>query len=152
MNCNMRISARGRYALAAMIDLAKNYADGNFITVTSIADRLGISKIYLEQVFSMLKKGGVVISVKGSQGGYQLASTPHQITAYDVLYPVETSIFDITDDTVKNEAPEIEVAMRNLVFDDLDKAVEAPLKRVTLYNLINEAEKQRTDMGYMYFI
>ena len=47
----MKISAKGRYGLAAMTYLARNYAAGTPITIVSISEKLGISKIYLEQVF-----------------------------------------------------------------------------------------------------
>ena len=69
----MKISAKGRYGLAAMTYLARNYAAGTPITIVSISEKLGISKIYLEQVFSLLKRARLVNSIKGSQGGYQLA-------------------------------------------------------------------------------
>ena len=72
----MKISAKGRYGLAAMTYLARNYASGSPITIISISEKLGISKIYLEQVFSLLKRARLVNSIKGSQGGYQLAREP----------------------------------------------------------------------------
>ncbi|MEL7602247.1 MAG: Rrf2 family transcriptional regulator, partial [Bacillota bacterium] len=49
----MRVSAKGRYALAAMLHMAQRADTGEYITVISISERLGISKIYLEQVFSL---------------------------------------------------------------------------------------------------
>jgi hypothetical protein len=52
----MRISAKGRYALAATIHLAQKYDSGEYTTVLSISERFGISKIYLEQVFSLLSE------------------------------------------------------------------------------------------------
>ena len=87
----MRISAKGRYALAAAISMAQQHGTGEYITVISISEKLGISKIYLEQVFSLLKRAGLVTSVKGAQGGYQLSRMPGQITALDLLMAVETS-------------------------------------------------------------
>lgn len=90
----MRISAKGRYALASMIDIARHSGNGEYITVISISERLGISRIYLEQVFSLLKRGGLVTSVKGAQGGYLLARMPRQISAYDILSAVELSLFE----------------------------------------------------------
>ena len=53
---SMKISAKGRYGLAAMTYLARNYASGSPVTIVSISEKLGISKIYLEQVFSLLKR------------------------------------------------------------------------------------------------
>ena len=149
---NMRISVKGRYALAAMISMAQNYNNGDYITVISISEKLGISKIYLEQVFSLLKRGSLVSSVKGAQGGYQLTRMPQQITAFDILSAVELSLFERTEDTVLTKSPEIEAAMRVAAFDVLGSAVQTTLQKVTLYDLINEAEKHKTDQGFMFFI
>ena len=76
----MRISSKGRYALVSMIYMAQNYDSGKFITVISISEKFGISKIYLEQVLLFLK-GGLVTSVKVRRGGYQISRSPEQITA-----------------------------------------------------------------------
>jgi len=148
----MKISVKGRYALAAMISIANNYTQGEYITVISISDKLGISKIYLEQVFSLLKRGGIVNSVKGAQGGYQLTRMPKQITVLDVLSAVELSLFEPTEETVLSKAPEIEAAMRLSAFDVLDSAVKNTLERITLYDLVNEAEKHKTEHGFMFYI
>ena len=148
----MRISVKGRYALAAMIHMAQHYSSGEYITVISISDRLGISKIYLEQVFSLLKRSELVNSVKGAQGGYQLTRMPQQITALDVLSAVELSLFEKTEDTVTAKSPEIEAAMRISVFDTLDQAARTVLEKISLYDLMQEAEKHKTDEGYMFFI
>lgn len=148
----MRISAKGRYALAAVINMAENHSNGEYITVVSISEKLGISKIYLEQVFSLLKRGGIVISVKGAQGGYQLARMPQQISVQDVLSAVELSLFEPAEQTVQVKSPEIEAAMRSSVFNAIDDAVKNTLQKITLYDLVNEAEKNRTDQGLMFFI
>ena len=148
----MRISTKGRYALAAVISMAQHYNNGEYITVISISDRLGISKIYLEQVFSMLKRGGLVTSVKGAQGGYLLSRTPGAISVYDVLSAVEGSLFEATEDTVASTAPEIEKAMRMAAFDTLDKSVKDTLTHVTLDDLMSEAEKHKKDSTQMFYI
>lgn len=148
----MRISAKGRYALASMIYMAENHDSSECITVISISEKLGISKIYLEQVFSLLKRGGLVISVKGAQGGYQLARAPRQITALDVLSAVELSLFEPVEETVKEKAPEIESAMMSSVFGSIDSAVRSVLERITLYDLISVVEENKKSGELMYFI
>jgi len=148
----MRISAKGRYALAAVIDMAQQYDSGECITVISISERLGISKIYLEQVFSMLKRGDIVRSVKGAQGGYQLVRPPEQVSVLDVLSAVETSLFEAVEDTVQEKAPEIEAAMRTSVFDVMDKSLSDALSRITLEDLVLEAEKHKGSQAIMYYI
>jgi Rrf2 family protein len=148
----MRISAKGRYGLAAMIHMAENYESGEYITVISISEKLGISKIYLEQVFSLLKRGGIVISVKGAQGGYQLSRKPSQITAYDILSAVEQSLFESSDATVAGKAPEIDAAMKKLLFDALDKAAKTALSGTTLNDIVHEALKHKQDQALMFYI
>ena len=148
----MRISAKGRYALASAIHMAKEYEKGSHITVISISEKLGISKIYLEQVFSLLKRGGLVSSVKGAQGGYLLTRMPREITAYDVLMAVESALFEKTEETVKDNAPHIDGAIQALVFDNLDGSVRESLKKTTLEALVQESEKRKGQEGHMFFI
>ena len=148
----MRISVKGRYALAAVISMAEKYNNGECITVISISERLGISKIYLEQVFSLLKRGGIVNSIKGSQGGYQLTRMPQQITVLDILSSVELTMFEPTENTVLKKSPEIDNTMRLCAFDKLDNAVKTTLRDVTLNDLLAEIEKQKTDQGLMFYI
>ncbi len=148
----MRISARGRYALAATISMATRYDTGDNITVISLSESLGISKIYLEQVFSLLKKAEVVSSQKGAQGGYRLARPPQDISAFEVLWATDLSLFEEVGDTVKDHAPGIEAAMRISVFDAVDSAVKTTLSGVSLKTLADEMKKHRKDQGYMFFI
>jgi Rrf2 family protein len=148
----MRISVKGRYALAAMMNLAQRKNGEECTTVIRISERLGISKIYLEQVFSLLKRAGLVSSVKGAQGGYQLKQTPSAITVYDILSAVETSLFEKTEETTAVKAPEIEHAMRMTVFQPLDGSVKEALENVSLSDLLNEAEKHKNCEAAMYYI
>ncbi len=148
----MRISAKGRYALAATTSMAQKYNKDEYITLISISEKLDISKIYLEQVFSLLKRGNIVTSIKGSQGGYQLSKAPHQITAYDVLSAVETSLFETTEETLSKNVPELESALRSTIYDSLDHSMKRTLQGISLYDLVLETEKYRSDQGLMFFI
>jgi len=147
----MKISAKGRYALAAMTSIAVDNRHGEYITVVSISEKLGISKIYLEQVFSLLKRGGLVSSIKGAQGGYQLTRMPGQISVFDVLSAVELSLFELTEETVLGKAPEIEAAMRLSAFDTLDSAVKDTLAKISLSDLVYKAEKH-SEHSLMFYI
>jgi len=148
----MRISAKGRYALAALTFMAQQYNNGEYITIITISEELGISKIYLEQVFSLLKKAELVFSSKGSQGGYQLSRIPQEITILDVLSAVEVSLFEQTNDTVPEKAPEIEKALKYTVFDVLDQSIIQTLSSITLADLVSEAEKHKKDEAMMFYI
>ncbi|AGC68948.1 transcriptional regulator, BadM/Rrf2 family [Thermoclostridium stercorarium subsp. stercorarium DSM 8532] len=148
----MRISAKGRYALAALIYMGLQYNNGEYITIINISEELGISKIYLEQVFSLLKKAELVISSKGSQGGYLLSRSPREITVLDILSAVEVSLFEQTNDTVPDKAPDIEKALKLSVFDVLDQSIIKTLSGITLADLVSEAEKHKRDDAMMFYI
>lgn len=148
----MRISAKGRYALAAIISMAQQYNSGEHITVISISEKLGLSKIYLEQVFALLKKAEIVSSAKGAQGGYQLTRMPGQITVLDVLLAVESSLFEQTQETVQEKAPDIEMAMRLSAFNILDRNVRQTLSSITIADLVSEAEKHKENNAMMFYI
>ncbi len=148
----MRISSKGRYALAAVTNMAQRYDSGEYATVINISKELGISKIYLEQVFSLLKRGGVVTSTKGAQGGYLLSRKPGQITVYEVLASVEDSLFERTQETVAENAMDIENALRIKVFDTLDEVISETSQGVNLLDLVNEAEKYKGEHEIMFYI
>lgn len=148
----MRISTKGRYALAAVMLMARNYQSGESVTVISISEKLGISKIYLEQVFSLLKRGEIVLSIKGAQGGYQLSRPPHQITAFDILSAVELSLFEKAEKTVLEKAPDIELTLNADVFDVVDSTLKETLEKVTVWDLVQDAEKYKNKQGIMYYI
>ena len=146
----MRISSKGRYGLAAMINLAQNYASNECITIVSISEKLGISKIYLEQVFSLLKRASLVLATKGAQGGYKLSRNPQTIDAYEILLALEQSLFERTEESVTKDAPEIEKAMQKVVFTSIDTSIASSLKKFMLSDLVAEVENQTSD--YMFYI
>lgn len=148
----MRVSTKGRYALAAGIYMAQRHAGGEYMTVIRISETLGLSKIYLEQVFALLKHGGIVTAAKGAQGGYRLARMPGQITALDVFSAVEPAFLEETRGTVPEKAPEIEAALRLSAFQTLDQAVREALRSITLAGLMQEAEKHKGQHALMFYI
>ena len=135
-----------------MICMAEGYGSDACITIISLSERLGISKIYLEQVFSLLKRAELVLAIKGAQGGYKLAKPPQDVAVFEVLRALEQSLFEPTADSVSKKAENIEKAMQSAVFSELDAAVAAALGRVTLYDLLVEAEKQKQNAGFMFYI
>lgn len=145
----MRISVKGRYALAAVTELAARDRRGERATVAAIAESLGISRIYLEQVIAQLKKEGLVQSVKGAKGGYHLAVPPEKITALAVLRAVESTLFESSAPTVAQEAPGLELALRQGIFEPLDRAVESCLGAVTVAHLLADAQRRQEDLAYM---
>ena len=70
----MKISTKSRYGIIALIDLVINSEYGS-VTLKAISERQNISERYLEQIFSLLRKSGLIIGKKGAQGGYTLTNT-----------------------------------------------------------------------------
>ena len=148
----MKISSKGRYALAALIRMAQREDQGENVTVAALSAGLGISKIYLEQVFALLKRSGLVTSVKGAQGGYLLSRPSAGMTAWEILGATETALLEEAEDTVGSAAPGIEKAMRGLLFSPINQALEESLRRVTLRELAEEAHREDSHEGYMYYV
>src|ERR1700704_7198994 len=87
----MRLSTKGRYAVMAMVDLAK-HSGGNPVSLAEIAERQEISMSYLEQLFAKLRKGGLVKSVRGPGGGYLLAYPLEESRISDIILAVDEPI------------------------------------------------------------
>ncbi|ONI39182.1 Rrf2 family transcriptional regulator [Candidatus Epulonipiscium fishelsonii] len=87
----MKLSTKGRYGLKLMVELGANSTDRQ-ISLSYISEHLGISESYLEQLIAKLKKENLVISKRGSQGGYLLAKNPKDITVGNVLRALEGSL------------------------------------------------------------
>lgn len=87
----MRLTTKGRYAVTAMLDLALHYKEGP-ITLADISQRQGISLSYLEQLFSKLRKNGLVDSTRGPGGGYRLSRDAHEVAVADVITAVDEKV------------------------------------------------------------
>ena len=74
----MRLTTKGRFAVTAMLDLALNEVDRP-VTLAGISERQDISLSYLEQLFSRLRRGGLVKSVRGPGGGYRIAKDMQEV-------------------------------------------------------------------------
>jgi Rrf2 family protein len=84
----MRISAKGEYAIKAVLDLALHHGRG-LIPIQEIAARQSIPQRYLEQVLLALKRAGLLTSKRGAAGGYHLTKAPDEVTVGAVLRAVE---------------------------------------------------------------
>ena len=101
----MRMSTKGRYALNALIDLALRESAGP-VALASIAQRQRISLSYLEQLFSRLRRDGVVESTRGPGGGYALGRSVNMISVADVVRAVDDPI-----DEPASEGPDASAAL-----------------------------------------
>ena len=87
----MKLNTRGRYAVMALADMAK-FDKQNPISLRDISLRQNISLVYLEQIFSKLKKNNIVKSIRGTNGGYILSKDPEQIKLSIIFSAVEEKV------------------------------------------------------------
>lgn len=87
----MRLTTKGRYAVTAMLDLALHAKDDP-VSLADISERQSISVSYLEQLFSKLRKNGLVSSVRGPGGGYQLSRSGADIFIAQIIDAVDESV------------------------------------------------------------
>lgn len=129
------ISTRGRYALRVMIDLAEHNT-GEFIPLMDIAQRQEISEKYLESILAALSKSGLLRTLRGRGGGYQLSRPPEQYTLYSILQRTENSLSPVSC-TEPGAACERAGECRTLpVWQKLQKLIDDYLQSVTLADLL----------------
>lgn len=119
------ITSRTRYGLAALFELTENYGK-NLLQVNDIVHSKKIPKTYLEQILNRLQKSGIVKSVRGNKGGYELASHPDTITLMSVIESLDkifvtdsSEIYSSLDEVLKKAEnavrKEFEVSLSFLV-------------------------------------
>jgi len=84
----MIFTTKGRYAVMAMADIAEHGSDINAIKLSDISKRQNITTSYLEQIFTSLRKAGLVSSVRGPGGGYKLSKPANEISVYAIAEAV----------------------------------------------------------------
>ena len=87
----MKLTTKGRYAVMAMADLAL-YQTGKPVSLNDISLRQNISLSYLEQLFSKLKNGKLVKSIRGPSGGYILDKSPKDIKLSNIIFAVDEQV------------------------------------------------------------
>jgi Rrf2 family protein len=125
----MKISTKGRYGLEAVLDLAL-HSSGSHESLRNIAKRRNISENYLEQLFVVLRRKGIVESIRGAQGGYRLARDPMDIKAGEVIRALEGSLspVDCADEGCGPECGRADKCVTRSLWkrlrEDLDEAAD----------------------------
>ncbi|PKM93875.1 MAG: Rrf2 family transcriptional regulator [Firmicutes bacterium HGW-Firmicutes-1] len=150
----MKISTKGRYALEAVLDLAV-HSQTEVENLNNISERLKISKNYLEQLFSVLRKKELINSVRGAQGGYRLARSADKITAGEVIRAVEGPLSPVNcieegkcDDPCNDYSTCVTRLMWLRMMDEINKAADS----VTISDLVDAYGKMKKKDIIEYFI
>ena len=132
----MRLTSKGRYAVTAMLDVALNSETGP-VPLADISERQGISLSYLEQLFSRLRKNGLVSSVRGPGGGYRLALSADQISIGMVISAVNENI-DVTRCLGKGNCKGGVECLTHTLWQDLSDRISDFLDEITLAELVEK--------------
>ena len=146
----MKLSTKGRYGLRALVDLAANEA-GEAVSLAQTAKRQKLSLNYLEQVFGMLRRAGIVVGVKGSNGGFRLARSMDDITVKEILEALEGK-FSIADGAGEDTQDPVQNALRDLLWDEIDRKINQFLLEKTLGSLVREYRRNLEKGTIMYYI
>lgn len=138
----MRLTTRGRYAVTALLDLAiQESRNQTAISLSDIAKRQSISVSYLEQLFSKLRKAGLVISTRGASGGYHLARPLDQIDVMSIISAVDESINAMQCDG-RGDCQDGAMCLTHDLWHGLSSHIESYLKNVSLAQLLNSKNTQ----------
>jgi len=147
----VRLTTKGRYAVTAMLDLAF-HSQIKPVTLTDIATRQTISLSYLEQLFSRLRRAGMVTGVRGPGGGYKLSKESSEITISDIILAVDEQV-DLTNCESKANCQNEQPCLTHDLWMGLSHTVRNYLDGITLGQLLAQedvravAKRQDSDIA-----
>ncbi len=142
----MKLSTKGRYGLRAFIDLAV-WGEEEPVSLTSIAERQGISISYLEQLMAKLKRAGLINSVRGVNGGYVIARPTEEISVGDVLRALEGDITPVDCAGIgSNKATHCngsEHCISKIVWKRINDSINDTVDGIYIGELVKESKKKQ---------
>ena len=140
----LKISTKGQYALLLMTDLAEQ-DPSKYVALKILSHRHNLSIKYAEQILMQLSKTGLVVGLRGNNGGYRLAKTPDQYTAGEILRAMEGNL----NPKGISEGNTVSSVGNDAFWQGFDEAVNQYVDSITLEQI---AEKNREFNGFDYVI
>lgn len=138
----MKLTTKGRYAVTAMLDLALHKGE-NPVSLAEISERQDISLSYLEQLFAKLRKAGLVVSMRGPGGGYQLNGKLEDIVIADIIAAVDEHV-DATRCGGLGDCQDNKRCLTHDLWMDLSNQIRVFLSDITLADMTSRLEVQET--------
>ena len=138
----MKISTKGRYGLRALIDIAQ-YSEIEHVPISSISARQDISERYLEQLMALLKRAGLIKSIRGAGGGYVLAKDVSEISVGDVLRALEGNLEPV-ECAAFHEEESCEAAggcVTKYVWKKINESINRTVDEIDLKQLVEESKQ-----------
>jgi Rrf2 family cysteine metabolism transcriptional repressor len=143
----MRLSIKGDYGVRAMLDLAERYGQGP-VQSEAIAKRQAISDAYLDQLLTLLRRAGLVHSVRGPRGGHELARPAAEITVLDVLTALEGD-FLTSGPSGTGQAQELpSVLVQRELWQRVRQQIESILSKTTIQDLLQRQQDMTAPVRY----
>ncbi|MGV6809167.1 MAG: Rrf2 family transcriptional regulator [bacterium] len=139
----MKLTTKGRYAVTAMLDLALNDVDEP-VSLADISARQAISLSYLEQLFSKLRKAGLVVSMRGPGGGYRLKNAAKDIQIAEIIAAVDENIDATRCGGLANCQSDNPCLTHNL-WADLSEQIRVFLSEISLEDMKKRAHELSQD-------
>ena len=130
----MKLSTKGRYGLRALIDLAL-YSENETVSIQSIARIQNISDSYLEQLMRKLRSAGLIVSVRGAQGGYKLARPANEISV--------GSLEAVTCGGEDNSCQGADLCVTKFVWERINSSIRDTVDSIKLSQLVEESRLMR---------
>jgi len=140
------VSAKTEYACVAMLELAVRHGGGEPVRIRDIADQHGIPSRFLVQILLQLKTAGLVTSLRGASGGYQLAKEPSEITLGDVMAVVDSQWGRVSGGTLGDSQTN---RVLHSVWQQLADKEQEVLSGVTLADMSQRLQTQEKGMYYI---
>ena len=140
----MKLSNKGRYAVQALADLARNGLQKP-TSLTELSLRQGISLSFLEQIFLKLKNNNLVKSSRGPLGGYILSRSPDDITISNIIEAVDEKVKTVAcrRESKKGCHGKSSKCITHDLWDDLENHINSFLKKNTLRDITHKMEKNK---------
>ncbi len=140
----MKLTTKGRYAVTAMLDLAL-HGDQGPVSLAEISTRQEISLSYLEQLFSKLRKNGLVTSTRGPGGGYSVSRELSQVAVSDIICAVNESV-DATQCAGRENCHSHGRCLTHDLWEGLSVQIEEFLSSVSLQDMIDRQRVQNVSV------
>jgi Rrf2 family protein len=143
----MTLSTKAQYALEALVELQLHTSDGQG-SLPAIAERRGLSEPYLEQIFSALRRAGIVKSSRGAQGGFRLAADPSLIRVGDIISALEGPLYAVKCVDSSMACPMQQRCPTRPLWVRVSQAIRDTADQVTLQQLVDAARGNLSEPEY----
>jgi len=138
----MRISARCDYACKALLELALHWPSKEPLQINTISKRQDIPTRYLVNILIQLKRMGLVTSIRGKEGGYNLAKPPNKITLSTVMRQTAGPFLPVADSVLKNRS------VFPTIWKELENAMAKTLSKITFEDITNKVKGMENTINY----